>query len=42
MESILEIPGGLSDTSSLDSVPPRAAQNRRTADTVDRRLREMR
>ena len=42
MESIIEIPGSLSDTGSLDTVPPRAAQNRRTTDSVDRRLREMR
>ena len=42
IDSTLEVPGGLSDTSSLGSFSPRATPNRRTADPADRRLREMR
>jgi len=42
IDSNLEIPGSLSDTGSLDSFPPIATPNRRTADPADRRLREMR
>ena len=42
MDSTLEIPGSLSDTGSLGSFSPRPSQNRRTADSADRRLRETR
>ena len=38
----LEIPGSLSDTSSIDSSSSRPAHNRMTADSADRHLREIR